>query len=90
MNAICSRIFKMNILFIAALLTISCNKDSDLVVEYMLSDELNKERLGASVENDYFKTATNQSVGPDVFANDTFTDLETAKITKTSASSVGH
>jgi hypothetical protein len=82
MNAICSRIFKLNLILIATLFIISCDKDSDLVVEYMLSDELSKERLGASVENDYFKTDPTKSVVFNVSTNDTFTDVETTKPTQ--------
>ncbi|MCK5440248.1 MAG: hypothetical protein KAJ23_00010 [Maribacter sp.] len=90
MNAVCSKIFKINLLLITLLLTISCDKESDLLTDYVPFDALNKEQLDEFVADDFFNTDPDQSVVPDGSAKDTFTDLETVKIIQTSAAaSVG-
>ena len=74
MKVICSKIFKMNIIFIAVLLATSCNKKSDLLVEYVLSDDLHKEKLEGFAMDDFSKTNNDQGAVLDLLTNDIYTD----------------
>ncbi len=65
-----SRIFKSIILFIAVLLAFSCDKESDLVMDYVHSDNLHKEKLDGLAVDDFSKINTDQSLVLDVLAND--------------------
>lgn len=69
-----SRIFKMNIIFIVVLLTISCDKKSDLLVDYVHSDNLHKEKLNGLAVEDFSKINTYQRVVFDALANDIYRD----------------
>jgi len=69
-----SRIFKMNIIFIVVLLTISCDKESDLLVDYVHSDNLHKEKLDGLAVEDFSKINTDQSVVVDAMANEIYID----------------
>ena len=69
-----SRIFKMNILFIAVFLTISCDKESDLLVDYVHSDNLHKEQLEGLAVEDFSKINTDQSVVIDALATEIYID----------------
>ena len=74
MKVICSKIFKMNIIFIAVLLTISCDKESDLLVDYVHSDNLHKEKLDGLAVEDFSKINTDQSVVIDALENEIYMD----------------
>jgi len=69
-----SKIFKTIIIFSTFLLTISCDKNSDLLAEYVLSENLQNEKLGGFTEDDSSKTDTDQSAVLDALANDLYTD----------------
>ena len=74
MIVICSKIFKMNIILIAVLLAISCDKESDLLVDYVHSDNLHKEKLDGFAVEDFSKTDTDQRAVLDALANDIYID----------------
>ena len=74
MKVACSRIFKMNIIFIVVLLAISCDKESDLLVDYVHSDNLHKEKLDGLAVEDFSKINTDQSVVFDAMANEIYID----------------
>ncbi len=74
MKVTCSKIFKMSIILIAVLLTISCDKKSDLLVEYVLSDNLQNEKLDGFAVDDSPKPDTDQRAVLDALANDIYAD----------------
>ena len=74
MKVASSKIFKMNIIFIAVLLAISCDKESDLLVDYVSSDNLHKEKLDGLAVDDFSKINTDQKVVLDALANDIYLD----------------
>ena len=74
MKVVCSKIFKMNIILIAVLLAISYDKKSDLLVEYVLSENLHKEKLDGFAVDDFSKTNNDQGAVLDVLTNDIYTD----------------
>jgi len=74
MKVASSKIFKMIIIFIAVLLNISCDKDSDLLVEYVLSDNLQNEKIDGIAADESSKTETDQSAMLDALANEPYTD----------------
>ncbi len=74
MKVTCSKIFKMSIILIAVLLTISCDKKSDLLVEYVLSDNLQNEKLDGFAVDDSSKTDPDQRAVLDALANDIYAD----------------
>jgi hypothetical protein len=74
MKVASSRIFKMNIIFIVVLLTISCDKESDLLVDYVHSDNLHKEQLDEFAVEDFSRLNTDQSVVVDALANEIYID----------------
>ena len=74
MKVACSRIFKMNIIFIVVLLAISCDKESDLLVDYVHSDNLHKEKLDGLAVEDFSKINTDQRVVFDALAHDIHID----------------
>lgn len=74
MKVPCSKIFKISIIFIAVISTISCEKNSDLLVEYVLSDNLHEERLDEFVVDDFPKTIIDQREVLDALEDGTFTD----------------
>ena len=74
MKVASSRIFKMNIIFIVVLLTISCDKESDLLVDYVHSDNLHKEQLDGLAVEDFSKINTDQRVVVDALANEIYID----------------
>ncbi len=50
--------FKLIIVLIVVLSTVSCDKKSDLLMEYVLSDNLQKEQLDGLVADDFSKIKT--------------------------------
>ncbi len=50
--------FKLIIVLIVVLSTVSCDKESDLLMEYVLSDNLQKEQLDGLVADDFSKIKT--------------------------------
>lgn len=74
MNVTFSNFFKLIIVLIVVISTVSCDKESDLVVEYVLSDNLQKEKLDGSVVDDFSKTNTDQREVINVQANDVYSD----------------
>jgi len=70
MKVASSKILTMIIIFSTVLLTISCDKNSDLLVEYVLSDDLQNEKLEGFAKDDSSKLATDQSAVQDALAND--------------------
>ena len=64
----------MNIIFIVVLLAISCDKESDLLVDYVHSDNLHKEKLDGFAVEDFSKINTDQRVVFDALANDIYID----------------
>ena len=74
MKVACSKIFKMNIIFIAVLLAFSCDKESDLLVDYVHSDNLHKEKLDGLAVEDFSKINTDQRVVFDALANEIYID----------------
>ncbi len=50
--------FKLIIVLIVVLSTVSCDKESDLLMEYVLSDNLQKEQLDGLVVDDFSKIKT--------------------------------
>lgn len=47
--------FKLIIVLIVVLSTVSCDKKSDLLMEYVLSDNLQKEQLDGLVADDFLR-----------------------------------
>jgi len=74
MKVIFSKIFKINIIFLAVLLATSCNKKSDLLVEYVLSDDLHKEKLDGFAMDEFSRTNTDQGTVLDILVEDSYTD----------------
>ena len=74
MKVICSKIFKMNIILITVLLAISCDKKSDVLVEYVLSENLHEEKLDGFAIDDFSKTNKDQEVVLHLLTNDIYTD----------------
>ncbi len=74
MNVNFSKIFKINIIFLAVILATSCNKKSDLLVEYVLSDDLHKEKLDGLTMDEFSRTNTDQGVVLEVLTNELATD----------------
>ena len=74
MKVASSKIFKINIIFIAVLLAISCDKESDLLVDYVHSDNLHKEKLDGLAVEDFSKINTDQRVVIDALANEIYID----------------
>ena len=69
-----SNFFKISIVLIVVLSAISCDKKSDLLVEYVLSDNLHKEKLDGFAM-DYFSITNNdQGAVLDVLTNEQYTD----------------
>ncbi len=50
--------FKLIIVLIVVVSTVSCDKESDLLMEYVLSDNLQKEQLDGLVADDFSKIKT--------------------------------
>ena len=69
-----SNFFKISIVLIVVLLTISCDKESDLLVDYVHSDNLHKEKLEGLAVEDFSKINTDQSVVIDALANEIYMD----------------
>ena len=74
MKVACSKIFKINIIFITVLLAFSCDKESDLLVDYVHSDNLHKEQLDGLAVEDFSKLNTDQSVDFDALVNEIYID----------------
>ena len=74
MNVNFSKIFKINIIFLAVILATSCNKKSDLLVEYVLSDDLHKEKLDVLSMDEFSRTNTDQGAVLEVLTNELATD----------------
>jgi len=69
-----SNFFKISIVLIVVLSAVSCDKKSDLVMEYVLSDNLQNEKLDRFVVDDSSKTDIDQravldSLAIDIYAN---------------------
>src|SRR5680860_151268 len=62
----------------------SCSKDTDLLVDYMVSDIQEARFIENLAINDNSVVASQKSIVLDVLANDTFTDPEKVKIVETS------
>ncbi|MBT8298350.1 MAG: hypothetical protein KJO52_08445 [Maribacter sp.] len=60
----------MSIIFLTVFLTTSCEKNSDLLVEYVLSENLQNEQLDEFAGDHASKTATDLNAVPDAMAND--------------------
>ena len=69
-----SSFFKISFVLIVVLSAISCDKKSDLVMEYVLSDNLHKEKLDGLAVEDFSKINTDQRVVFDALANDIYID----------------
>lgn len=69
-----SNFFKISIVLIVVLSAVSCDKKSDLVMEYVLSDNLQNEKLDGFTVDDSSKTDTDQSAVLDALANDIYMD----------------
>ena len=62
MKVICCKIFKINFAFLLIIFTASCNKNSDLIVEYVPSETLQKEELDNLLADDYLNAVPLQSI----------------------------
>ena len=62
----------------------SCSKDTDLLVDYIVSDFQEARLIGNLAINDNFVVDSQKSIVLDVLANDTFTDSDKVKIVETS------
>lgn len=67
----------------------SCSKDTDLLADYVISENLDAYFLKNYVIDDNFITTGDNSVVLDVLSNDTFIDLDKVKIVKTSEPASG-
>ena len=74
MKVIFSNFFKISIVLIVVLSAVSCDKKSDLVMEYVLSDNLQNEKLDGFTVDDSSKTDTDQRAVLDALANEVYTD----------------
>ena len=68
----------------------SCSKDTDLLVDYMVSDFQEAHLIGNLAIDDNFVIASQKSIVLDVLANDTFTDPENVKIIEISQPNNGN
>ena len=68
----------------------SCSKDTDLLVDYMVSDFQEARLIGNLAIDDNFMMASQKSIVLDVLANDTFTDPEKVKIVEISQPNNGY
>lgn len=75
---------KLALFSCATFLCFSCSKDTDLLADYVISENLDAYFLKNYVIDDNFITAGDNSVVLDVLSNDTFIDLDKVKIVKTS------
>jgi hypothetical protein len=89
MNTFPCKIIKLSTLFIAVLLIISCNKDADLLVDYVLTDGVLGQNSGQLAVNDYFETKPNSPIILDVLANDNFSPQDSVRIVETSTPTIG-
>ena len=69
-----SNFFKISIVLIVVLLAFSCDKESDLVVDYVHSGNLHKEQLDGLAVEDFSNLYTDQSKVFDALANEIYTD----------------
>ena len=69
-----SNFLKISFVLIVLLSAVSCDKKSDLVMEYVLSDNLQNEKLDGFAIDDSSKTDTDQRAVLDALANDINTD----------------
>jgi hypothetical protein len=69
-----SNFFKISIVLIVLLSAVSCDKKSDLLVEYVLSDNLQNEKLDGFAVDNSSKTDTDQRAVQDALANDIYAD----------------
>ena len=60
----------------------SCSKDTDLLVDYMVSDFQEARLIGNLAIDDNFMMTSQKSIVLDVLANDTFTNPDKVKIVK--------
>ncbi len=74
---------------IASILAISCSKDSDLLADYVVADDVISKEIRLYVMDDTFSTIPNSTIVLDVLANDTFTDPDKVKIIETSTPANG-
>ena len=74
---------------IASILAISCSKDSDLLADYVVADDVISKEIRLYVMDDTFSTIPNSTIVLDVLANDTFTDPDKVKIVETSTPANG-
>lgn len=82
-------IFKIAIFIFVVFFSFSCSKDSDLLAEYVLSDDQNAIAIRNFVVNDTYFTSQENSVVLDVLSNDTFNNPEEVNIIETSTPSNG-
>lgn len=76
------------ITIICTSLITSCNKDADLLSDYVIQDEQNKSSIKLLVD-DNFTTSLNSTIILDVLANDNITNIENVKITSTTKPKFG-
>ena len=74
MKVIFSKIFKINIIFLAVLLATSCNKKSDLLAEYVLSEDLHKEKLEGFAMDEFSRTNSEQEAVLELLVEDSYSD----------------
>ncbi len=79
---------KLYLLFLVSFCTISCNNDSDLLTDYVISRDENGQ-FGMLVVNDYFETNSKNSIILDVLSNDRFSENEEVKIIEISNPKLG-
>ncbi|MGB5666707.1 MAG: Ig-like domain-containing protein [Maribacter sp.] len=75
--------------FFVLFLIFSCDKDSDLLVDYVLSEDILSENLDIQIVNDYFTTTSETSIVLDVLSNDSYPELENVRIIETSSPTLG-
>ncbi len=84
-----TKIIKLSTLFIAILLSFSCNKDADLLTDYVLSDSINAADSAGNVANDHFEVLADRSTIFNVLLNDKFKKNQRVKVIHTSTPRMG-
>ena len=80
---------KVIVVFFTLTVIFSCNKDSDLLAEYVSLDSEEVIGISSFIMNDKYTISRDKSIVLDVLSNDTFINLDKVKIVETSEAKNG-
>lgn len=84
------KIIKLIIPALVLIILASCNKDTDLLAEYIVTDKLEANLIGSLVKDDFFVSKNNGPINLDVLANDGFENPSKVRIIAISRPSKGN